>query len=167
MPTILRNCHLADPESWIQLSFLETFSPFLLPPSLRSQDTGPVQSVSFRTDGQPLMVTSSRSGHVAVWDLEKRKLASVMRGAHDAAVAGMACLQVRRQEEERTKKSGIHKMKSKHYVNFKKKIKQSYGIYGLIHRRSDIKGSDHLDQGFRLIWLPISHPQKVSWSTST
>jgi len=56
------------------------------------QDWGPVTCISFRSDGQPLMLSGSQCGHVAVWDLEARKLSSQMRSAHQASVAGARCL---------------------------------------------------------------------------
>lgn len=38
------------------------------------------------------MATGSTQGHVALWDLEERKLQSQMRDAHSGAVTGMKCL---------------------------------------------------------------------------
>ena len=38
------------------------------------------------------MCTGSASGHVALWNLEKRKLQSEIHAAHSAAVTGMKCL---------------------------------------------------------------------------
>ncbi len=38
------------------------------------------------------MATGSTLGHVALWDLEQRRLAAQMRDAHGGAVTGMACL---------------------------------------------------------------------------
>lgn len=38
------------------------------------QDWGPVTGISFRTDGHPIMITSSTNGEVVSWDLEKRKV---------------------------------------------------------------------------------------------
>ena len=49
-------------------------------------------SLSFRSDGQPIMVSASRAGHLAIWDLEERKLTGQMRQAHDAEVAAVNCL---------------------------------------------------------------------------
>ena len=57
-----------------------------------SQDCGPVTSLSFRSDGQPIMVSASRAGHLAIWDLEERKLTGQMRQAHNAEVAAVTCL---------------------------------------------------------------------------
>ncbi|XP_037086803.1 LOW QUALITY PROTEIN: WD repeat-containing protein 36-like [Pollicipes pollicipes] len=56
------------------------------------QEWGPVTSLAFRTDGQPVMVSGSTQGHVALWDLEERKLLGQMWEAHNGAVTGMAAL---------------------------------------------------------------------------
>jgi len=58
-----------------------------------SQDWGPVTTIAFRTDGQPLMMTGSPVGHIACWDLERRKLAHQLKSCHVGSVAGMKCLQ--------------------------------------------------------------------------
>jgi len=58
-----------------------------------SQDWGPVTGISFRTDGQPMMLTGSPAGHIACWDLEGRKLAHQMRSCHTGSVSGVKCLQ--------------------------------------------------------------------------
>jgi len=39
-----------------------------------------------------MVCTGSASGHVALWNLEKRKLQSEIHAAHTAAVTGMKCL---------------------------------------------------------------------------
>ena len=57
-----------------------------------SQDWGAVTCLTFRTDGNPVMVSGSSSGHVACWDLEKRKLAHQMRSCHSGPVASAKCL---------------------------------------------------------------------------
>lgn len=56
------------------------------------QDWGPVTAVSFRTDNSPTMVTGSAAGHMAVWNLESRKLISQQLEAHGKAVGGLHCL---------------------------------------------------------------------------
>jgi len=56
------------------------------------QDWGPVTGVAFRTDDRPVMLTGSTAGHVAVWDLEARKLALQMRSCHQGSVTGLKCL---------------------------------------------------------------------------
>ncbi|ESO94510.1 hypothetical protein LOTGIDRAFT_215492 [Lottia gigantea] len=57
------------------------------------QEWGPVTSVSFRTDGHPIMLTGSSAGHISLWDLEERKLKCQMRDCHHTSVTGMKCLQ--------------------------------------------------------------------------
>jgi len=39
-----------------------------------------------------VVCTGSAAGHIALWDLEKRKLQSEIRSAHNASVTGMKCL---------------------------------------------------------------------------
>ncbi|XP_043225558.1 WD repeat-containing protein 36-like [Amphibalanus amphitrite] len=56
------------------------------------QEWGPVTSLAFRTDGQPVMISGSTQGHVALWDLEERKLLGQMWEAHQGSVTGMAAL---------------------------------------------------------------------------
>lgn len=56
------------------------------------QDWGPVTAVSFRTDGQSQMATGSTIGHVAVWDLEKKRLDSQLLDAHRSSVTGLKFL---------------------------------------------------------------------------
>lgn len=38
------------------------------------QDWGPVTQLSFRTDGPPIMASSSNNGYIAYWNLEERKV---------------------------------------------------------------------------------------------
>lgn len=66
------------------LKFDETIMKF-------SQDWGPVSCLSFRTDGQPILI-STGSNHVAMWDLEARKLSSQIQMAHDDDITGAQCL---------------------------------------------------------------------------
>uniref|UniRef100_U3IZN1 WD repeat domain 36 n=1 Tax=Anas platyrhynchos platyrhynchos TaxID=8840 RepID=U3IZN1_ANAPP len=54
------------------------------------QDWGPITAISFRTDGHPVMAAGSPVGHIALWDLEEKKLISQMRNAHSTAIAGMS-----------------------------------------------------------------------------
>ncbi|KAI8786613.1 WD repeat-containing protein 36 isoform X1 [Biomphalaria glabrata] len=56
------------------------------------QDFGPVTAISFRTDGHPMMLTGSAAGHIALWDLENRKLHSYLKDAHYSSVTGLQCL---------------------------------------------------------------------------
>lgn len=47
-------------------------------------------AISFRTDGQSVMVTGSTSGKINLWDLDKRKLISMM-DAHNGPVTSLNC----------------------------------------------------------------------------
>ncbi|XP_063909551.1 WD repeat-containing protein 36 [Zophobas morio] len=67
------------------LKFDETVMEFM-------QDWGLVTSISFRTDGSPIMATGSVVGHVVFWDLEERRVASQLLSAHNGGVTGMVCL---------------------------------------------------------------------------
>ncbi len=76
------------------LKFDETFVKF-------KQDWGPVTSLAFRSDRNDLLIsgssgvsdedTMSTSGHIAIWNLNDKKLAGQMRDAHLSDVTGMAC----------------------------------------------------------------------------
>ncbi|XP_059622050.1 WD repeat-containing protein 36 [Phlebotomus argentipes] len=55
------------------------------------QDWGPVTGISFRTDGHPIMITSSTNGEVVSWDLEKRKIVNQL-SAHTQSVTTLSCL---------------------------------------------------------------------------
>ncbi|KAK2518093.1 Wdr36 [Columba livia] len=54
------------------------------------QDWGPITAISFRTDGHPVMAAGSPIGHIALWDLEEKKLMCQMEDAHSTAIAGMS-----------------------------------------------------------------------------
>ncbi|RXG70689.1 WD repeat-containing protein 36 [Armadillidium vulgare] len=56
------------------------------------QEWGPVTAISFRTDGPPVMVSGSTLGHIAIWDLQERRLASQIWKAHQKSVTGLKCL---------------------------------------------------------------------------
>ncbi|KAB7504795.1 WD repeat-containing protein 36 [Armadillidium nasatum] len=56
------------------------------------QEWGPVTTISFRTDGPPVMVSGSTLGHIAIWDLQERRLASQIWKAHQKSVTGLKCL---------------------------------------------------------------------------
>lgn len=56
------------------------------------QDWGLVTSISFRSDGNPIMVTGSMPGHLVFWNLEERKVESQIISAHGGAVTGVQCL---------------------------------------------------------------------------
>lgn len=51
----------------------------------RFHQTQKVTAISFRTDGHPVMASSSMSGDVAFWDLQDRRLIHVLN-AHDSAI---------------------------------------------------------------------------------
>ncbi|KAG1680276.1 WD repeat-containing protein 36 [Nymphon striatum] len=55
-----------------------------------SQEWGPITSVSFRSDGIPVMAVGSRNGHIGLWNLDEKKLISQIRHAHDCSVRGMS-----------------------------------------------------------------------------
>lgn len=67
------------------LKFDETIMEFM-------QDWGLVTSLSFRTDGHPVLVSGSLTGHVVFWNLEERKVMSQLLGAHSSSVTGLKCL---------------------------------------------------------------------------
>ncbi|XP_055327794.1 WD repeat-containing protein 36-like [Paramacrobiotus metropolitanus] len=55
------------------------------------QEWGSVSSITFRTDGPPLMITGSDEGHLVVWNLETQRLASQKEKAHSGPVTGLKC----------------------------------------------------------------------------
>jgi U3 small nucleolar RNA-associated protein 21 len=58
------------------------------------QEWGPVKSLTFRTDGNPIMITGSPLGHMTVWNLEEKRLIAQIREAHSSSVDGMQSLQL-------------------------------------------------------------------------
>lgn len=52
------------------------------------QEWGSVLSLTFRSDGQPYLVSSSSSGHLAVWNLEHKRLETQMRNIHSGPIVG-------------------------------------------------------------------------------
>ena len=52
------------------------------------QEWGAVVSLSFRTDGPAHLVSTGNVGHIAVWDLEKKRIATQMRDVHDEGIQG-------------------------------------------------------------------------------
>lgn len=50
---------------------------------------GAVTALSFRTDGQPLLASGGSSGVINIWNLEKRRLQSVIKDAHDSTVISL------------------------------------------------------------------------------
>ncbi|XP_072173327.1 WD repeat-containing protein 36-like [Diadema setosum] len=57
-----------------------------------TQDWGPVTDIAFRTDGHPIMVSGSTAGHLAIWNLEEKRLQAQMRDVHEGAVAAITFL---------------------------------------------------------------------------
>lgn len=57
------------------------------------QEWGPVRSLTFRTDGNPIMITGSLLGHMAIWNLEEKRLVAQLREAHNSSVDGLQSLQ--------------------------------------------------------------------------
>ncbi|KAF5748637.1 Transducin family protein / WD-40 repeat family protein [Tripterygium wilfordii] len=50
---------------------------------------GSVSALSFSTDGQPLLASGGSSGVISIWNLEKRRLQSVIREAHDSSIISL------------------------------------------------------------------------------
>ncbi|WCJ34926.1 transducin family protein / WD-40 repeat family protein [Euphorbia peplus] len=50
---------------------------------------GSVTALCFSTDGKPLLASGSSSGVISIWNLEKRKLQSVIREAHDNSILNL------------------------------------------------------------------------------
>ncbi|KAK7286622.1 hypothetical protein RJT34_21751 [Clitoria ternatea] len=50
---------------------------------------GSVNALSFSTNGQPLLASGGSSGVISIWNLEKRKLQSVVREAHDSVITSL------------------------------------------------------------------------------
>lgn len=56
-----------------------------------TQDWGPVTSITFRTDGHPIMLSGSTNGQVTLWNLEEQIIVSTLH-AHDDSVTTLHCL---------------------------------------------------------------------------
>lgn len=52
------------------------------------QEWAPVVALSFRTDGPPLMISSSEAGHAVIWDLESKKVSQQLRNIHSGPIEG-------------------------------------------------------------------------------
>ncbi|KAF7806839.1 WD repeat-containing protein 36 [Senna tora] len=50
---------------------------------------GSVTALSFSTDGQPLLASGGSSGVVSIWNLEKKRLQSVIKDAHDSSITSL------------------------------------------------------------------------------
>uniref|UniRef100_A0A453T6N4 WDR36/Utp21 N-terminal domain-containing protein n=1 Tax=Aegilops tauschii subsp. strangulata TaxID=200361 RepID=A0A453T6N4_AEGTS len=57
--------------------------------SFNHEIRGAVTALSFRTDGQPLLASGGSSGVISIWNLEKRRLHSVIREAHDGSIVSL------------------------------------------------------------------------------
>lgn len=52
-----------------------------------------VSDLAFRMDGPAVLTSSSADGNISIWDLAKKRVAHVQRGAHDTGIAGMQWVQ--------------------------------------------------------------------------
>ncbi|KAL3647151.1 hypothetical protein CASFOL_008119 [Castilleja foliolosa] len=50
---------------------------------------GSVTALSFSTDGQPLLASGGSSGVISIWNLEKKRLQSVIGEAHDCSIVSL------------------------------------------------------------------------------
>lgn len=50
---------------------------------------GAVTALSFSTDGQPLLASGGSSGVISIWNLEKKRLQSIIRDAHDCSITSL------------------------------------------------------------------------------
>nr|ATG70826.1 WD-40 repeat family protein [Callitropsis vietnamensis] len=50
---------------------------------------GAVTALAFRTDGQPLLAAGGSSGVISVWNLEKKRLHSVIKDAHYSSICSL------------------------------------------------------------------------------
>ncbi|KAK8506349.1 hypothetical protein V6N12_034085 [Hibiscus sabdariffa] len=50
---------------------------------------GTVTALSFSTDGQPLLASGGSSGVISIWNLEKKRLQSVIREAHESSIISL------------------------------------------------------------------------------
>ncbi|XP_057980808.1 uncharacterized protein LOC131166355 [Malania oleifera] len=50
---------------------------------------GAVTALSFSTDGRPLLASGGSSGVISIWNLEKRRLQSVIKEAHDSSIISL------------------------------------------------------------------------------
>ncbi|KAI7894563.1 Utp21 specific WD40 associated putative domain-containing protein [Mucor mucedo] len=58
--------------------------------SVRQDDR--VTAITFRTDDEQVMATGNMHGDVALWDLSERRLAHIMKGAHDGYITTLTFL---------------------------------------------------------------------------
>jgi U3 small nucleolar RNA-associated protein 21 len=156
------------------LKFNETVVKF-------QQDWGPVTGVAFRTDDMPVMVTGSPAGHVAVWDLEGRKLALQMRSCHEGAVTGLRCLagepiiaapvdlrHVGQRELRRWEGQGAPPARLRHYGARGKAFRVFSTVTDLLHRSLGHSSFDR--KRSRKHWVaedPLRMPPIVDLTTDT
>lgn len=50
---------------------------------------GAVSALSFSTDGKPLLASGGSSGVISIWNLDKRRLQTVIREAHDTSIISL------------------------------------------------------------------------------
>ncbi|KAF9265570.1 Utp21-domain-containing protein [Marasmius fiardii PR-910] len=51
---------------------------------------GSIRSLSFRSDGEPILASASSLGHIAIWDLNTGgRLLHMVHGAHDSAISSL------------------------------------------------------------------------------
>ncbi|KAJ4838625.1 hypothetical protein Tsubulata_044113 [Turnera subulata] len=50
---------------------------------------GSVTALSFATNGQPLLASGGSSGDISIWNLEKKRLVSVVKDAHDNSIVSL------------------------------------------------------------------------------
>uniref|UniRef100_A0A1J3JJC1 U3 small nucleolar RNA-associated protein 21-like protein n=1 Tax=Noccaea caerulescens TaxID=107243 RepID=A0A1J3JJC1_NOCCA len=50
---------------------------------------GAVTALSFITDGRPLLASGSSTGVISIWNLNKKKLHSIIRDAHDSSIISL------------------------------------------------------------------------------
>ncbi|XP_051123637.1 U3 small nucleolar RNA-associated protein 21 homolog isoform X2 [Andrographis paniculata] len=50
---------------------------------------GSVTALAFSTDGQPLLASGGSSGVISIWNLEKRRLQSIIGEAHDCSIVSL------------------------------------------------------------------------------
>ncbi|KJE98002.1 WD repeat domain-containing protein [Capsaspora owczarzaki ATCC 30864] len=60
---------------------------------MRFTQDGPVTCISFRTGNVPIMSSCGTDGNIALWDLEHRRLANIVKDAHESAIARAEFLQ--------------------------------------------------------------------------
>ena len=64
-------------------------------PVLRFTQDSPVTCLSFRSDGEAVLVSGSGEGQLSVWDLDKERLRGVLRDAHVGSVTSLSFIGAR------------------------------------------------------------------------